>query len=86
MAESRETLDSWPYRRLKDYVIWRAGIFTRLKWWLYGWPTREELTDRYSSNVFTREEEARIRELIADELGEGSDADDRGVEEVVLEC
>lgn len=86
MKTDRDALETWRYTDLRLYARDRADLLTRLKWWFVGLPERDELVDRYATNEFTREEEARIRELIADELGEDPTDDDRDVEEVVLNC
>jgi hypothetical protein len=80
MRTDRDALETWRYTDLRLYARDRADLLTRLKWWVVGIPEREALEDRLASNEFTRDEEAEIRRLIAEELGE-EDVEEDPVEE-----
>jgi hypothetical protein len=58
-----------------NYKVWRGEhVGKRLWWWLVGMPPVEELRETYGPGPFTREEEARIRELVREEVGHESDS------------
>ena len=74
MNVDRDALDKWQYKNIRLYARSRADVLTRLKWWFVGTPRRDELVDWLASNEFTREEEARIRDLVGEELADDEES------------
>lgn len=59
-----ETSDRLVYRK-----VWRGEhVLKRAWWWFVGMPPADELREAYSPQPFSDEEEARVREIVREEM------------------
>lgn len=69
-----EEFDVFEARRLQKEAKRCSHIGLRIKWWFFGMPDAEDLQEYLTErkSPFTQREEERVRELVREELQEGS--------------
>ena len=65
-------IDVFEARRLQIEAWERGHIGLKIKWWLFGMPESKTLQQwlHHQKSPFTQEQEARIREIVREELQE----------------